>query len=132
MRKLFSFAAVAVFVLALFSCGGAQTPEEVTTKAIKCIIDKDYKGYVDLMNFKEAKTDEQKKQYVALIQDKMDKEMAKKEGIKDFKVGTAEINEEEGKAVVPYTLTYGNGDTKDDKMKLIKTEDGAWMIDSGK
>ena len=84
------------------------------------------------MNFKEAKTDEQKQQLAALVQDKMNKEIEKKEGIKDFKVETAEINEEEGKAVVPYTLTYGNGDTKDDKMKLIKTEDGAWMIDSGK
>ena len=132
MKKMLSLAAVALFVLALCSCGGAQTPEEVTTKAIKCIIDKDYKGYVDMMNFKEAKTDEQKQQYVALIQDKMDKEMAKKEGIKDFKVETAEINEEEGKAVVPYMLTYGNGDTKNDKMKLIKTDDGAWKIDSGK
>lgn len=132
MKKLLSFAAVALFVLALCSCGGAQTPEEVATEAIKCIIDKDYKGYVDLMNFKEAKTDEQKQQLAALVQDKMNKEIEKKEGIKDFKVETAEINEEEGKAVVPYTLTYGNGDTKDDKMKLIKTEDGAWMIDSGK
>ena len=134
MKKLLSFAAVCLFVLTLCSCSSADTntPEGTVTKAIKCIIDKDYKGYVDLMNFKEAKTDEQKQQLAALVQDKMNKEIEKKEGIKDFKVETAEINEEEGKAVVPYTLTYGNGDTKDDKMKLIKTEDGAWMIDSGK
>ena len=47
-----------------------------------------------------------------------------------YKLGTAEITED--KALVPYTLTYGNGETKEDKMKLVKTEDGKWMIDSGK
>lgn len=130
MKKMLSFAAVALFAVALFSCGGAKTPEEVTAKAIQCIADKDYKGYVDMMNFKDIKTDEQKQQLVALVQDKMDKELTKKEGIKDFNIGTAEINED--KAVVPYTINYGNGDTKEDKMKLIKTEDGSWMIDSGK
>lgn len=130
MKKLCSMAAVALFVLALCSCGGPKTPEEVTTKAIQCIVDKDYKGYIDMMAFKDIKTDEQKQQLVALVQDKMDKELTKKEGIKDFSVGTAEIKED--KATVPYTVTYGNGDTKDDKMKLVKTEDGNWMIDSGK
>ena len=130
MKKMLSIAAVALFVLALCSCGGASTPEEVTTKAIKCIIDKDYQGYVDLMNFKEDKTDEQKEQLAALVKDKMSKEMEKKDGIKDFSVGTAVI--EENKATVPYVINYGNGDTKEDKMKCIKTEDGYWMIDSGK
>ena len=60
----------------------------------------------------------------------MDKEMDQKKGIKDYKVGETTI--EDNKAVVPYTLTYGNSDTKEDKMKLVKTEDGKWMIDSGK
>ena len=49
MKKMLSFAAVALFAVALFSCGGAKTPEEVTAKAIQCIADKDYKGYVDMM-----------------------------------------------------------------------------------
>jgi len=129
MKKLFSLAAVALFVLTLCSCSGAQTPEDVTTKAIECIIDKDYKGYVDMMNFKKEKDAEQMQQIVALVQDKMDKEMEKKQGISDFKVGTAEVNED--KAVVPYTITYGNGEVKEDQMKLVKTEKG-WMIDSGK
>ena len=129
MKKLLSFAAVCLFVAVLCSCGGPSTPEEVTAKAIKCIIDKDYKGYVDMMAFKSEKTDEQKQQIIALVQDKMEKEVQKKEGIKDFTVGEPTI--EEDKAVVPYTLNYGNGDTKDDKMKLINV-DGKWMIDSGK
>jgi hypothetical protein len=130
MKKLLSFAAVCLFVAVMCSCGGSKTPEDVAKKAIECIIDKDYEGYVDMMYFKEEKTDEEKAQLTALIVDKMNKEMEKKEGIKDFQVGTAEI--EENSAIVPYTINYGNGDKKEDAMKLIKDEDGDWKIDSGK
>ena len=130
MKKVLSLAVVCLFVLALCSCGSSNTSEAVTTKAIKCIIDKDYDGYVDLMYFKKEKSSEDMKQIVALVKDKMDKEMDQKQGIKDFKVETATV--EDNKATVPYTLTYGNGETKEDTMKLIKTEKGDWMIDSGK
>jgi hypothetical protein len=82
------------------------------------------------MYFKKEKSSEDMKQIVALVKDKMDKEMDQKQGIKDFKVETATV--EDNKATVPYTLTYGNGETKEDTMKLIKTEKGDWMIDSGK
>lgn len=130
MKKLLSLAAVCLFVMALCACGSANTPEGVTEKALKCMISKDYQGYVDLMHFQKEKSSEDMQQIVALVKDKMDKEIDKKEGIKDYKIGTPEITDD--KAVVPYTLTYGNGETKEDKMKLVKTEDGKWMIDSGK
>jgi hypothetical protein len=130
MKKLLSLAAVCLFVVALCACGSANTPEGVTEKALKCMISKDYQGYVDLMHFQKEKSSEDMQQIVALVKDKMDKEIDKKEGIKDYKIGTPEITDD--KAVVPYTLTYGNGETKEDKMKLVKTEDGKWMIDSGK
>ena len=130
MKKVLTLATVCLFVLALCSCGSSNTPEEVTTKAIKCLIDKDYDGYVDMMYFKKEKSNEDMKQIVALVKDKMDKELEQKQGIKEYKVGTPTI--EDNKAVVPYTLTYGNGETKEDNMKLVKTNDGKWMIDSGK
>ena len=128
MKKLLSFAAVCLFVLTLCSCSSADT--STVTKAIKCIIDKDYEGYINMMTFKKVKSDEDKAQLVALVKEKMDKEMEEKQGIKDYEVGAAAI--EENTAVVPYKITYGNGDTKEDKMKLTKTEDGKWLIDSGK
>lgn len=130
MKKLFTFAAVCLFVVALCACSSSKTPEGVTEKAIKCVIAKDYKGYVDLMHFSKEKSDEDKQQIASLIKDKMSKEVENKEGIRDYTIGTPEITDD--KAVVPYTLTYGNGETKEDSMKLVKTEDGKWMIDSGK
>ena len=132
MKKLLSFAAVCLFVLTLCSCSSADTntPEGTVTKAIKCIIDKDYEGYINMMTFKKVKSDEDKAQLVALVKEKMDKEMEEKQGIKDYEVGAAAI--EENTAVVPYKITYVNGDTKEDKMTLTTTEDGKWLIDSGK
>ena len=86
MKKVLTLATVCLFVLALCSCGSTDTPEGVTTKAIKCLIDKDYDGYVDMMYFKKEKSNEDMKQIVALVKDKMDKELEQKQGIKDFKV----------------------------------------------
>ena len=130
MKKLLSFAAVCLFVLTLFSCSSETTPEDVTTKAINCIIDKDYEGYINMMLFQKEKSDEDKAQLAALVREKMDKEMEKKQGITDYEIGTATI--QENSAIVPYKLTYGDGEIKEDSMKLIKNEKGEWMIDSGK
>jgi hypothetical protein len=130
MKKVLIYAAVCLFVLALCSCGSSNTPEAVATKAIQCIIDKNYEGYVDLMYFKKEKSSDDMKQIVALVKDKMDKELDQKQGIKDFDVEPASIDGD--KATVSYKMTYGNGETKEDTMKLIKTEKGEWMIDSGK
>ena len=130
MKKVLTYAAVCLFVLALCSCGSSNTPEAVATKAIQCIIDKNYEGYVDLMYFKKEKSSDDMKQIVALVKDKMDKELDQKQGIKDFDVEPASIDGD--KATVSYKMTYGNGETKEDTMKLIKTEKGEWMIDSGK
>ena len=130
MKKLLLFSVVGLLVLVLSACSSDNTPEGVTTKAIQCIIDKDYQGYIDLMFFRKDQTDHDKQQLAALVQDKMDKEMEKKQGIKDFHVGKAEIVED--KAVVPYQVIFGNGEIKEDKMQLLKTEDETWMIDSGK
>ena len=60
MKKVLSLAVVCLFVLTLCSCGSSNTPEAVTTKAIKCIIDKDYDGYVNLMYFKKEKDRDRK------------------------------------------------------------------------
>ena len=90
MKKVLTLAAVCLFVLALCSCGSSNTPEEVTTKAIKCLIDKDYDGYVDMMYFKKEKSNEDMKQIVALVKDKMDKELEQKQ---EIEIGRASCRE---------------------------------------
>ena len=71
MKKLLLFSVVGLLVLVLSACSSDNTPEGVTTKAIQCIIDKDYQGYIDLMFFRKEQTDHDKQQLAALVQDKM-------------------------------------------------------------
>lgn len=57
MKKFLLFSVVGLLVLVLSACSSDNTPEGVTTKAIQCIIDKDYQGYIDLMFFRKEQTD---------------------------------------------------------------------------
>ena len=136
MKKILSIAAVALLTLVFVSCGNGNTPEGVATKAMKCLIEKDYEGYVDLLYFKEktAKGEEVspegRQQLVSLLQEKAGKKIDKQGGIKDFKVGEPVI--EGDKAKVPVDVTYGDGSTNQEDIKVIKTPEGKWMLDSGK
>ncbi len=144
MKRIISIFALTLLAgLFLFSCKGkteeivkAINPEEVVTKALKCMMDKDYEGYVKLVKMSDEamKSDSKKKkaqdQLLSLIKDKMETEVKEKGGIKDYSVGKAIIDGE--KARVPYTITYGNGETAEEEMSMINTEKEGWMIDMGK
>ena len=136
MKKLLSIAAVALLTLMFVSCGNSNTPEGVAAKAMKCLVEKDYEGYVDLLYFKqkaekgEEMTPEGKQQLVSLLQEKGGKKIDGQGGIKDFKVGEPVIDGD--KAKVPIEVTYGDGSTKTEDFKVVKTPQGKWMIDSGK
>jgi hypothetical protein len=79
---------------------------------------------------KAAEVEKSREQLVSLVKDKMDKELESKQGIKDFEVADEKI--EDDKATVKMKVTYGNGETKDNDMKLAKDKDGKWWLDSGK
>ena len=136
MKKLLSIVAVALLTFAFISCSNSNSPEGVATKAMKCLSEKDYEGYVNLMYFKkkaekkEEMTPEAKQQLVALLQEKAGKKIEKQGGLKEFKVGEPVIDGD--KAKVPVEVTYGDGSTKTEEVKVIKTPEGKWMLDSGK
>jgi hypothetical protein len=136
-KTILGFIAIIAMVLVTWSCGGAatDTPTSVAEAAFKCIQEKDYKGYVDLMYFDESKgqdVEETKKQYEALLADKMDKLIEKRKGIESWEVISEEIAEDGMTAKVTTKIVYADGTTNEDKTKMIKTEDGKWLIDSNK
>ena len=97
--------------------------------------EKDYEGYLKLVYFKDAQKDpakleKTKANFLSLLESKMNQELDKNDGIKEYKI--TEETVEEDKAVVKYHLVWGNGEEKDDEMPLVKTEDGEWLLDSGK
>lgn len=136
MRKMISIVVTCLCMALLTACSSDQaTPEGTVTKAIKYLMEKDYQGYADLIQFKNADqlTKEQleakKTQVIAILQDKYTKQVESKGGIKSFDVQPAEIDGEQAK--VKATITYNNDETKDQNFDLVKIDD-KWMLDAGK
>ncbi|MBR2017171.1 MAG: DUF4878 domain-containing protein [Prevotella sp.] len=136
MKKIFGFIAIVAMMFVAWSCGGAtDSPSAVAEKAIQCLQDRDYDGYAKLIYLEEKDNqsiEDQQKAIVALIADKMDKEMDKKQGISSYEVLGEEIAEDGNKAKVNLKITYGDGSTDDQRLKCLKTDDGKWMIDANK
>lgn len=136
MKKILFVAVMCLFAVMFSGCGGAKTPKDVAEKSIKCLKNKDYKGYVELVSLKdEAKmsSEELKKsreQMAVLLESKISSEVDKKGGIESYEIGEETIDEDEAK--VKTTIKYGDGSEKESTIKLKKNEDGDWKIDAGK
>jgi len=137
MRKIVNIAAACLCMLVLMACGSdLSTPEATVTKAIKCLMEKDYQGYVELIQFKnqgeltKEQLEAKKTQVIAVLQDKGTRQIDAKGGIKSF---TLEEPAYDGdKAKVKAVVTYGNDETKDQNFDVVKTENGEWKLDAGK
>ena len=114
MRKLISLLAIVITAALISSCS-SNSPKAVAEKAMKCIMDKDYKGYVNLVYFDEKQRKPEsiqrnKDATVAILGEKYDKLSEKEKGIKDYKVLSEEVKD--STAVVKMEISYGNGEEK--------------------
>lgn len=137
MKKLMTIFAACICLVLMCACGAdTSTPEGTVKKAMKCLMEKDYEGYVDLIQFRNAdemdaeKLTEKKQQILALLQEKASKDFENKGGIQSYEMSDAKLDGD--KAEVEATITYGNGDTKKQEFQLVKTADGDWKLDAGK
>lgn len=119
----------------LTSCSSSNTPSGVAEKAMKCMQQKDYAGFVDLMYYEpeKAPTEEEKKQAEALISAKASEAYEKqKGGIKSYEVVSEKITEDGNEAAVKMKIVYNNGDEDEDNFSLKKNKEGKWLVDIGK
>ena len=128
MKKvLFAIAICFITMAALSSCSSHDnSPEGVAKAAVECLKAKDYKGYMDLT----SATKEQKEAMTAMLQ-KVGPQTDEKGGVKSYEIVDQEIDEEKGTATVNVKVTYGNGDTEENKMKMLK-KDGDWVLSADK
>lgn len=128
MKKvLFAIAICFITMAALSSCSSHDnTPEGVAKAAVECLKAKDYKGYMDLT----SATKEQKEAMTAMLQ-KVGQQTDEKGGVESYEIVDQEIDEEKGTATVNVKVTYGNGDTEENKMKMLK-KDGDWVLSADK
>ncbi len=133
-KTFFSLFAVMAITLMMFSCGGGgNTPTKVVEKSIKYIQDKDYAAYVDLIEFKEEQNSkEDKEQFVEFLEGMFEMTLEKKQGLASYEIISEEISEDGNSAVVVANITYGDGSSDEDKMKLIKNAEGEWKISMNK
>lgn len=139
MRKIFLFATVCLFAVLFSSCESSNTPEGVVKKSMRCLMDKDYKGYMELVYFDnkdgkidEAKIDEKRAGLTELMEDKVDKQYQKKGGIESYEIVETVIQEDGQKAKVVVKLKFANGTEENTNVTLVKNSEDKWMIDLGK
>ena len=125
MKKLFRLMSVAILAM-LFAACSSNTPEAVVKSYIKSMQKGDYATAVKLMGI-----DDKEGQFTAMMEEKGKEAIEKDGGITSFEVGKAEIAEDGQSAIVPYTVTFGNGEKKEDTQK-VKLVEGKWLIDIGK
>ena len=133
MKKMMFALIAVVAMVTMWSCGGVHSsPTSVVEAAFKCNQDKDYEGYVDLIYIKERydKTVEKQKQDIlALLTEKGDKTIDKKNGVQSWEILSEEMAENGNTAKVKAKIIYGDGSSEDQTFKTFKTEDGKWMLD---
>ena len=128
---------IAVFAILAITACSSNSPKDVAEKAMKCIVNQDYKGYVDLVylqdeNKSKEDVDKAKAQLVELLQNKGEKSIKENEGVESFEVTKEEISEDGNSATVDLNIKYKNGKTDDTTVKLCKDKNGKWWIDLGK
>lgn len=125
MNKLIRLMSVALMALFFAACS-SNSPEATVKSYLKDIQKGDYVAAVALMDI-----EDENGEFAAMMEEKGKKVIDQKGGIASFEVGKAEISEDGKKANVPYTITFGNGEKKDDK-QCVKLDDGKWVIDVDK
>ena len=126
MKKIISFAFLGLLVMALASCT-QNTPSATVEKALNCLQNEDYEGFVDQLyrNEKDMKGDvaKQKEETVSLLKAKYANNADKK--IKDFKIlGEELINDSTAK--VTAELEYGNGESEVEEFTCLTDKNGDW------
>lgn len=137
MRKILSILACGLTALLITSCKESTsapegTPAATAEKSMECIQKKDFKGFVDLLDFGNAESSEveqQKTAFAGMLESKFKQQESEMGAIKDFKVLDEQIKD--STAVVKMLVNYEQkSDTSDVKLKL--NNKGEWKLDMGK
>ena len=132
MKKVLFFATALAALIVLGSCGASKSPSTVAEKAVECLKNKDFVGYVEYLEFKADQTkskeelESAKAQYAGMLQSKYEASTKESGAMKDFKVLSEDV--QDSVATVKMAINYENkADTTDIKLKL--TKEGDWKID---
>jgi len=118
---------MALGVMALVSCGGGggNAPSNTVKNYLDALKSGKYEKAISYFDMDKLEADQMK-----ALTGKMDESLKAKGGVKSFKLvdGGEKISECGNKATVEAVMTYGNGETEEQKLKLKNVND-EWKID---
>lgn len=131
MKKVIYFS-LFVLTLGIFAaCSSSEKPGEAAKKYAQYVADGKYEKFVDAIAFDETATPEQIKEQkdmlVALLQEKGQKGIDEKGGLKSVEIISEVIDADGSNAKVILLQTYGNGDTENANYDMVK-KDGTWKM----
>ncbi|MCR5312187.1 MAG: DUF4878 domain-containing protein [Bacteroidaceae bacterium] len=129
MKKII-FLAISMCMFLLTGCT-KQSPSSVVEKFIVSMKEDKYVEAMEMMQFSESVSDEEKEEWTGLMETKMSESLAEKGGIESYEIVSEEIFDDGKAAHVVYSIVYGNGETGEETVSLVKQED-KWLIESGK
>lgn len=133
MKKLFFSTFVILAAIFMAACS-SNTPKATAEAYSKAIIKGDYKGALEYVYMKGEPEEVQKKKefYLQMVENKVKDGLPEDKQMTKYEVTSEEFDADEVHATVIANVTYANGDTKEERSKMIKTEDGKWMVDGEK
>ena len=130
MKKVIYFS-LFVFALGFLTACSSGSPAQAAKKYAEYMESGDYDKFVDGIAFSDTATEEevkqQKEMILALLQEKGQKSMEEKGGLKKVEIISETISEDGNTAKVILKQTYGNGDTEDANYDMTK-KDGRWKM----
>lgn len=129
MKKIILASLVCLLAFIVSSCS-SNSPRGITEKAMDCLMDDNYKGFVDCVYLSESDQNN-KELLIAYIEESVQKAKEGKGHLrlpKKYKFISEDVDEANGRAEEKFEVEYYNGETGEENIKVKKGDDGKWYI----
>lgn len=130
MKKILIAFFIGCMSMVMTSCSD-DSPKGVAKQGVECLMKKDFKGYVELLNIPDKDQENAKAGLVQMLEEKASKNPEIVD-IKSYEIIDEQIDEETGTASVILKVVDTNGKEQEGRIDLVKNGKGEWKIKYGK
>lgn len=130
MKKILIAFVIGCMTIVMTSCID-NSPKGVVKQGVECLMKKDYKGYVELLDIPDKEQEKSKAELAQLLEEKASKRPEIVD-IKSYEFFDEQIDEETGTAFITLKVIDSNGKEEEGRVNLVKNDKGEWKIKFGK